>query len=288
MWNNINHGNINMNKFERLMAHKGHLERLAQIKKVINTKNPKTPSFIEKKMINPGYRLEREMKIEKENRILFQRMYELKNKRSPYSAFLNIPSKCPAYELLGYHRNQKKIKIQKENDKLYKRFILARPTYNAHKLIDEYEYSKYLERNIAQNKNYKNPNLEFITFEKFDERIKKRMRYNSYSNKNKTYDGSYNCNSRKTLVPSLTMNYQLKDECQENEVSNNVFNKSSKTKRPNSCKLHITIDRELNENSQIFNSEVGYNVSSKTYRRKPASGKTRTNGSHSINAMTSP
>lgn len=32
MWNNITHGNTNMNKFERLMEHKGHLERLAQTK----------------------------------------------------------------------------------------------------------------------------------------------------------------------------------------------------------------------------------------------------------------
>ena len=32
MWNNITHGNTNMNRFERLMEHKGHLERLAQAK----------------------------------------------------------------------------------------------------------------------------------------------------------------------------------------------------------------------------------------------------------------
>lgn len=38
MWNNITHGNTNMNKFERLMEHKGHLERLAQTRNVIDTK----------------------------------------------------------------------------------------------------------------------------------------------------------------------------------------------------------------------------------------------------------
>ena len=45
MWNNIPPANTNMNKFECLMAHKGHLERLAQARKVINNKKPKTPSF---------------------------------------------------------------------------------------------------------------------------------------------------------------------------------------------------------------------------------------------------
>ena len=48
MWNLIS-GNANMNKFERLMNHRGHLERLIKSKKVINTEKPKIPSFIFKK-----------------------------------------------------------------------------------------------------------------------------------------------------------------------------------------------------------------------------------------------
>ena len=171
MWNNITHGNTNMNRFERLMEHKGHLERLAQIKKVINTQNPKKPSFITKKMINPGSRMERALKIQYENQVIINRMYGIKNKRSPYSPCMNIPSKCPAFELLTYHRLKKNVTLKTENDKLYKRFTFARPTYNVRKLVDEYEYSKYLEKNISQNRNRINPNLEFISFERFNQKI---------------------------------------------------------------------------------------------------------------------
>ena len=89
MWNNITHGNTNMNKFERLMEHKGHLERLTQAKKVINTKNPITPSFITKKMINPGTKMERAMKINYENHLIYNRMYGISCKNSPYSACMN-------------------------------------------------------------------------------------------------------------------------------------------------------------------------------------------------------
>ena len=64
MWNNIPPANTSMNKFECLMAHKGHLERLAQITKVINTKKPKVPSFLLKGQRNPGITREREIKIQ--------------------------------------------------------------------------------------------------------------------------------------------------------------------------------------------------------------------------------
>ena len=99
MWNNIPPANTNMNKFECLMAHKGHLERLAQARKVINNKKPKTPSFYTKCKRKIGFSKDQELKIEYENRIIFDRMYEIRKKYSPYSAALNIPSKCPAYEL---------------------------------------------------------------------------------------------------------------------------------------------------------------------------------------------
>lgn len=62
--------------------------------------------------------------------------------------------------------------IKKENNKLYKRFTFTRPTLNAEKFNQEYQYYQYLEGNISQNKNRVNPNLDFIEFEKFNKRIK--------------------------------------------------------------------------------------------------------------------
>ena len=41
------------------------------------------------------------------------------NKTSPYNQINNIPSKCPAFELLSYHRLKKNKKIKKVNNKLH-------------------------------------------------------------------------------------------------------------------------------------------------------------------------
>ena len=297
MWNNITHANTNMNRVERLMEHKGHLERVAQIKKVINTKNPKKPSFISKKMINPGARMERALKIQYENKVIINRMYDIKNKTSPYSPSMNIPSKCPAFELITHHRLKKNFTIKTENDKLYKRFIFARPTYNIQKLFDEYEYSKYLEKNISQNRNRANPNLDFISFERFNKKIRNRSFYGKIKkqlkvnniNLSNSFENTKSCYStKKSLMPSLTMNHNANDDWMKNSDFSITLKEKSKIKRPNSSRPNIVINREFQETSDIFNCEPVYNNSHKIYRTKPASGKTRTNGSHSTNVMTSP
>lgn len=290
MWNNITHGNTNMNRFERLMEHKGHLERLAQTKKVINTNNPKIPSFISKRMINPGSRMERALKIHYENQVIYNRMYEINNKNSPYSACMNIPLKCPAYELLTHHRLKKNNVIQTENNKLYKRFTFARPTYNAQNLEQEYKYSKYLENNISKNRNRINPNLDFISYEKFNEKIRNRSFYgkikrlkNDFNNSLKKEQSCYS--TQKLTIPCLTVNNN-EERFRKTEYDINIIEEPKK--RPNSCKPKIMINREIQDTSDILNSEPGYNISHRTYRTKPTSGKTRTNGSYSTNIMTSP
>jgi len=288
------------------MVHKGHLERLAQARKVINTKKPKIPSFLLKGIRNQGIAKEREMKIQYENRVLFNRMYEINKHFSPYSKNLNIPSHCPAYELLSYHRLKKNRIIKVENNKLYKRFNFAKPTLTADKLNQEYEYNQYLESNISQNKNRVNPNLAFVDYEKFNKRIKN---INSASTKHnrkiminldKSLQNSKNIldniNSKSELMPSLT-NYNYKQNMEwisnitDNEpiINNNIdFKERIKQKRPHSSKpTAIVINREFINDSKVFNSEQLGNNSNKLNRNKPASGKTRTNGSYSTNIMTS-
>jgi len=303
MWNNIPPANTSMNKFECLMTHKGHLERLAQIKKVVNTKKPKVPSFLSKGIRNPGITKERELKIQYENKIIFDRMYEIRKHFSPYSAELNIPSQCPAYELLSYHRLKKNRVIRKENNKLYKRFTFTKPTLNAEKFNQEYQYYQYLESNISQNKNRVNPNLDFIEFEKFNKRIKnynpdfrknnRKMKINlddSLQNSKSVYD----INKKEAMIPSLT-NYNYKSNIEwfsnnntEDNDDNMEFKEKIKQKRPNSSRpTAIVINREVLDGSEVFTSEFFGNYSNKTHRNKPASGKTRTNGSYSTNIMTS-
>jgi hypothetical protein len=308
MWNNITHGNTNMNKFERFMEHKGHLERLAQTKKVINTKNPLIPSFISKKMINPGSRMDRKLKINYENHIIYNRMHDISSKKSPYSACMNVPLKCPAYELITHHRLKKKCVILTENNKLYKRFTLAKPTYTTQQLAKEYEYSKYLQKNISENKNRTNPNLEFVTFSNFNKKIRsmssnaKKMKLQQLKslliNCNSLNDSHEKplicCTSKKQLMPNLTMTNHFGDE--EEMFKKNEHNRSCKDlvqkpklQRPNSSRPYIVINREIIENEKyILNDLPIYNISNRTQRTKPASGKTRTNGSYSTNVMTSP
>ena len=230
-------------------------------------------------------------------------MYEIRKHFSPYSAELNIPSKCPAYELLSYHRLKKNRVIRKENNKLYKRFTFTKPTLNAEKFNQEYQYYQYLESNISQNKNRVNPNLDFIEFEKFNKRIKnynpdfrknnRKMKINlddSLQNSKSVYD----INKKEAMIPSLT-NYNYKSNIEwfsnnntEDNDDNIDFKEKIKQKRPHSSKpTAIVINREIINNSKVFNSEQLGNNSNKINRNKPASGKTRTNGSYSTNIMTS-
>ena len=74
----------------------------------------------------------------------------------------------------------------------------------------------------------------------------------------------------------------------KNSAFDSNFQEISKIKRPNSCRPNIVINREIQEPFEILNNEPGYNISRKTCKTKPASGKTRTNGSYSTNVFTSP
>ena len=167
MWNLIS-GNANMNKFERLMNHRGHLERLIKSKKVINTEKPKIPSFIFKKEKNKVYKIEKALNICYQNKVLYNRMNEIHHKFSQYSKQMNIPLRCPSFESIKNDNLKKKINIKNENKKLNLRFTSTKPAYNILSLINEYENKKYLEKNISKNNNKTNPNLEFTTYEKFN------------------------------------------------------------------------------------------------------------------------
>jgi hypothetical protein len=298
MWNLIS-GNTNMNKFERLMNHKGHLERLAQSKKTINTKKPKTPSFFAKKKINAGLRLERALKILYENKVLFGKMYDIHNKMSPYSAKINLPSKCPAFVSLPNQKNREKVVISNENKKLFNRLAYAKSSYNILRLANDYKYNQYLENNISKNNNRTNPNLNYITYENFNKRIRsksfidktKKKLYNCKKNSLKGHIGQNSC---KTLFYNYYDDMAKTYENNNNsnginyEISNGNNKKRLKLRRPNSCRNYIFGKNiQIQENSNILSCDTGYSVSHSNYKNKPNSSKTRTNISYSTKAITS-
>ena len=280
MWNLIS-GNTNMNKFERLMNHKGHLERLAQSKKTINTKKPKTPSFFAKKKINAGLRLERALKILYENKVLFGKMYDIHNKMSPYSAKMNLPSKCPAFVSLPNQKNREKVVISNENKKLFNRLAYAKSSYNILRLANDYKYNQYLENNISKNNNRTNPNLNYITYENFNKRIRsksfidktKKKLYNCKKNSLKGHIGQNSC---KTLFynyyDDMAKTYENNNNSNgiNNEISNGNNKKRLKLRRPNSCRNYIFGKNiQIQENSNILSCDTGYSVSHSNYKNKP-------------------
>lgn len=275
-------GNTNMNRFERMMEHKGHLERLAQARTGINNKKPKKPSFLEKGMIEPGSRMERALQIRNDNHSLYKRMYDLMKKFSPYHPIKNKIKNCPAYELLTYHRLRKNIDIKNTNNKLHNRYVSARPTYNAKKLAKDYKYCVYLENNISQNRNRINPNLDFISYSKFYKNIKDIYSFQNRGNRGFNKSVSQYESRCSTMDNNRLMNNNNDEWFKDNRNVSTV----AKFKRPNSCKPNIVVTYDF-QDSQMGTEAAFNNTSYKsTFKTKPHSGKTRTNGSASTNVIT--
>lgn len=242
----IDQVNTKMNKFERFKDHKGHLERLAQIRTGLDTKSPKLPSFLARRAINPGVRMDRAMKIEYENRVIYSRMCGIQNKNSPYSACLNVPSKCPAYELISYHRLKKNEDISYWNSKLHKKFLFTKPTYSHTKMNDEYNYIKYLEKNISENVNRFNPNLDFITFKQFDKNLQKERK------RRRPQSASYKGRGGKRRI-NINRTYDIKINTNDMNDINNINNNDlfSNTNYNNYNKLLMTDYNNMKESSQF-------------------------------------
>jgi hypothetical protein len=172
MWN-VTFTNPNLNKWHRLLEHKGHLERMTLAKKMIDNSKPDQPKFFKNGAANIASKREWKRKINIDNIILYNKMYELSVHPSPYNKILNEPQKCPAFQKMSYNKWRKAKDLEIENKKLKKRFTSAKPSINAKKLDDEYNnYNVYLKNNIKKGKGEKNPNLGFVTWSAFKKNLK--------------------------------------------------------------------------------------------------------------------
>ena len=174
--------NSQVNKFNLLMNHKGHLERLILSKSTLNNKRPLTPSFLKKRKKNVMDK-EKQLIIKQDNNVMYKKLYSILCHRSKYNSLENIPSKCPAFikNQKLYLINQKKIK--KENEHFGKILYRSKSTYNSNKINDDFVFNQYLKANISQSKVQKNPNLRYITFDQFRKRIYNNKKNNSFHNK---------------------------------------------------------------------------------------------------------
>lgn len=172
MWNVTNYGNLNMNKFERLMSHKGHLERIACTRKMIDTKRPIIPSFLQSKFYKKRHQYEKNLIVDYQNKVIMDKMIYISKHRSPYSQQENIPKRCPAFEKTIYNKNKYQNFVDIENQKLKKRFMSARPHYKSKNLDTEYnDCTKKIEKNISENRNFRNPNINFATPAQFKKNL---------------------------------------------------------------------------------------------------------------------
>ena len=212
MWN-VTFTNPNLNKWHRLLEHKGHLERMTLAKKMIDDSKPDQPKFFKNGAANIASKREWKRKINIDNIILYNKMYELSVHPSPYNKILNKPQECPAFKKMSYNKWRKAKDLEIENRKLKKRFTSAKPSINAKKLDDEYNnYNVYLKNNIKKGKGEKNPNLGFVTWSAFKQNLKinierEKMNINDFielQNKSKTSSNFKNSKSKinSTIRPS--------------------------------------------------------------------------------------
>lgn len=221
MWNII-YTNTTCNNFNRLMEHRGHLERIALAKKMIDTKTPNQPKFFKEGACKKAMKREFNRQIDIDNNLLYKKMYEIKIHPSPYSKCMNLKIECPAFESLTYNKMKRERDIQKENGKLKKRLISARPAYNTKRYLDDYKYTSYIEKNISKNAKQRNPNLNFTTYNGFKNNLK------------------YNIE-------------RCFDESSTYGLSSTTGSKSNNNFRPSSSKSNYTISREVEYQNSLSN-----------------------------------
>jgi hypothetical protein len=199
---------------------------------MIDDSKPDQPKFFKNGAANIASKREWKRKINLDNVILYNKMYELSVHPSPYNKILNKPTPCPAFQKMSYNKWRKAKDLEIENRKLKKRFTSAKPSINAKKLDDEYNnYNVYLKNNIKKGKGEKNPNLGFVTWSAF----KKNLKINIEREKMDINDFIELQNKSKT----------------SSTFKNNSKSKINNTIRPSSAKTNFS---SINNNTGMNNS----------------------------------
>lgn len=267
MWNLV-YANRTCNKWNKFREHKEHIERLANTRHIIDDSEPKKPKFFDIRAKKEVMKRETNDKINYENTVLYNKMYELSVKPSPYSKSQNIPAYCPAFDKTksGYKEYRKHMDIYKTNKKLRKRFQSAKPTYSTRQLLKENNYNKYLQKNISNKKN--NPNLDYATFSQFKKNLTIAI-------------------EREEMLPQSRINQEFINEIASKTNNSRINNSRINNSRMNNSKT--ISNNTINANNSIFTNHYtslldrpasGFDrpLSGKPYnteKNKPMSGKTR-------------
>ena len=170
MWN-CQISNSNVNSFYCFKSHKSHLERLIQAKSKINDKPKPIPYFLSNNISKKRLKKDILEKINNENVMIFNRMLSIAEKKSPYSLDETFPIYCPAFDKkkFCFNKIERNREINKINDLLYKKFLSIKSSYSTKNFLKQYNYKKNIENRIK--KVNLNPNLSFVSFNKFRQNV---------------------------------------------------------------------------------------------------------------------
>ena len=168
MWN-FEISNSNVNSFYCFQSHKSHLERLMQAKSKIDDKGKGIPFFLSHNISKKKLRKDILEKINNENCIIFNKMLNISEKKSPYSLDEKFPKYCAAFDKkkFSFNKIERNREINKMNNFFYKRFLSIKPTYSTKNFLKQYK--KNFENRIKKI-NF-NPNLSFVSFDKFRQNV---------------------------------------------------------------------------------------------------------------------
>ena len=170
MWN-CQISNSNVNSFYCFKSHKSHLERLIQAKSKINDKPKPIPYFLSNNISKKRLKKDILEKINNENVMIFNRMLSIAEKKSSYSLNETFSIYCPAFDKkkFCFNKIERNREINKINDLLYKKFLSIKSSYSTKNFLKQYNYKKNIENRIK--KVNLNPNLSFVSFNKFRQNV---------------------------------------------------------------------------------------------------------------------
>ena len=179
MWNYLISNKI-LNQNNRFRIHQNHLEKLIQIKSNINNKNS---DYLKYRKLNKSYNIEndyKKYKIHYDNLKLCNNLDSIYYHPGPYNKNTIVPKYCPVFDKKKYHYNKCEyfINLAKDNIKFFNKFNSIKPVYQRKFFLNE--NNNFLTRSNSQdlNKtiNYNNPNLNFVTFQKFKMNLMKEIK----------------------------------------------------------------------------------------------------------------
>lgn len=217
MWNFVC-SNKRCEKFDTFRTHREHIERLYQTKATIDNKPSKTPRFLQVRGKKEEIKRERKVKIDYENKVLYNKMKEIEYNPSPYSVSEVKISDCPAFNRArsGYNMRKKQKDISELNKKLKERFTNTKTCYPTSEILKDHQYNQYLE-SILSDKRI-NPYINYATFDQFKKNLITIEREILQPNSD---------------MPPLSMDTGNND----NDINNNTFLITQTHSRPISSKL---------------------------------------------------